>query len=308
MRMSSLELAALAGAATGLRSTVGMAALINAGVPGLPRQLTGHAAQVAASLGVAGELVEHRCQFVMRRGMQRIQQLRTVQGHQGKPALATNKLDGPRRPLGAEVSLKGVFMLEALERPGRRVLVRAGEQKYRLQAIAEAPVQRELTFLQQRELVSRKIHHVGSPDAPRLSELKRSRNNSRADRLPPRYFVPPSGDNASVSARLRLRSSVPRPRRPRKHHATRRHRHGNARLGKVGHDADLKRSTPFLARDHPACGLDAPAIHAGHRKIQDLLSERGLVISYESVHRWVAKFGPLVARKLRGGPPRPTGR
>jgi uncharacterized membrane protein len=57
MRMSSLELAALAGAATGLRSTAGMAALINAGVPGLPRQLTGHAAQVAASLGVAGELV-----------------------------------------------------------------------------------------------------------------------------------------------------------------------------------------------------------------------------------------------------------
>ena len=34
MTMSSLELAALAGAATGLRSTVAMAALINAGVPG----------------------------------------------------------------------------------------------------------------------------------------------------------------------------------------------------------------------------------------------------------------------------------
>ena len=57
MRMSSLELAALAGAATGLRSTVGMAALINAGVPGLPRQLTGHAAKAAASLGAAAELV-----------------------------------------------------------------------------------------------------------------------------------------------------------------------------------------------------------------------------------------------------------
>jgi uncharacterized membrane protein len=55
--MSSLELAALAGAATGLRSTVAMAALINAGVPGLPRPLTGHVAQVAALLGVAGELV-----------------------------------------------------------------------------------------------------------------------------------------------------------------------------------------------------------------------------------------------------------
>ena len=57
MRMSSLELAALAGAATGLRSTVAVAALINAGAPGLPRQLTGHVARVAASLGVAGELV-----------------------------------------------------------------------------------------------------------------------------------------------------------------------------------------------------------------------------------------------------------
>jgi uncharacterized membrane protein len=57
MRMSSLEPAALAGAATGLRSTVGMAALINAGASGLPRQLTGHVARVAASLGVVGELV-----------------------------------------------------------------------------------------------------------------------------------------------------------------------------------------------------------------------------------------------------------
>jgi uncharacterized membrane protein len=57
MTMSSLELAALAGAATGLRSTVAMAALINAGAPGLPRQLTGYVAKVAASLGVAGELV-----------------------------------------------------------------------------------------------------------------------------------------------------------------------------------------------------------------------------------------------------------
>ncbi len=34
-----------------------MAALINAGVPGLPRQLTGRVAKVAASLGAAGELV-----------------------------------------------------------------------------------------------------------------------------------------------------------------------------------------------------------------------------------------------------------
>ena len=42
---------------TSSRPTAGMAALINAGVPGLPRQLTGHAAKVAASFGAAGEMV-----------------------------------------------------------------------------------------------------------------------------------------------------------------------------------------------------------------------------------------------------------
>jgi hypothetical protein len=57
MRLSSLEPAALAGAAGGLRSTVRMAALINAGASGLPRQLTWHVAQLAASLRVVGEPV-----------------------------------------------------------------------------------------------------------------------------------------------------------------------------------------------------------------------------------------------------------
>ncbi|HEX8007900.1 MAG TPA: hypothetical protein VF482_15900 [Trebonia sp.] len=57
MRMSSLGLAALAGAATGLRSTAAMAALINAGVPGLPHQLTGRVARAGALLGIGGELV-----------------------------------------------------------------------------------------------------------------------------------------------------------------------------------------------------------------------------------------------------------
>jgi uncharacterized membrane protein len=57
MNTSSLELAALAGAATGLRSTVAVAALVTAGAPGLPHQLIGQAARAAALLGVAGELV-----------------------------------------------------------------------------------------------------------------------------------------------------------------------------------------------------------------------------------------------------------
>jgi transposase-like protein len=43
-----------------------------------------------------------------------------------------------------------------------------------------------------------------------------------------------------------------------------------------------------------------------YRDVEDLLAERGLEISYETVRRWVLKFGPLIARKLRQGRPRPS--
>jgi putative transposase len=43
-----------------------------------------------------------------------------------------------------------------------------------------------------------------------------------------------------------------------------------------------------------------------YRDVEDLLAERGLDISYETVRRWVLKFGPLFARELRRQRPRPT--
>ena len=43
-----------------------------------------------------------------------------------------------------------------------------------------------------------------------------------------------------------------------------------------------------------------------YRDIEDLLAERGLDVSYETVRRWVLKFGPLFARELRRRRPRPT--
>lgn len=49
--------AALAGAATGLRSTVGVGALVDTGSSGLGGVLTTPPARVVAGLGVAGELV-----------------------------------------------------------------------------------------------------------------------------------------------------------------------------------------------------------------------------------------------------------
>ena len=43
-----------------------------------------------------------------------------------------------------------------------------------------------------------------------------------------------------------------------------------------------------------------------YRDVEDLLAERGLDVSYETVRRWVLKFGPLFARELRGRRHRPT--
>src|SRR5271166_790881 len=45
-----------------------------------------------------------------------------------------------------------------------------------------------------------------------------------------------------------------------------------------------------------------------YRDVEDLLAERGLDLSYETVRRWVLKFGPLFARELRRRRPRPRAR
>jgi putative transposase len=43
-----------------------------------------------------------------------------------------------------------------------------------------------------------------------------------------------------------------------------------------------------------------------YRDVEDLLAERGLDMPYETVRRWVLKFGPLFAREPRRLRPRPT--
>src|ERR671925_2347773 len=44
-----------------------------------------------------------------------------------------------------------------------------------------------------------------------------------------------------------------------------------------------------------------------YRDVEELLAERGLDISYETIRRWVLKFGPAFARNLRRLRPRPAG-
>lgn len=42
--------------------------------------------------------------------------------------------------------------------------------------------------------------------------------------------------------------------------------------------------------------------------IEELLAERGLDISYETIRRWMLKFGPIIARNLCRLRPRPSPR
>jgi transposase-like protein len=41
-----------------------------------------------------------------------------------------------------------------------------------------------------------------------------------------------------------------------------------------------------------------------YRDVEDLLAERGLDISYETIRRWVLKFSTMFARRLRERRPR----
>jgi hypothetical protein len=41
------------------------------------------------------------------------------------------------------------------------------------------------------------------------------------------------------------------------------------------------------------------------RDVEDLLAERGIIVSYETVRRWVNHFGPKIAADLRKRRPKP---
>jgi transposase-like protein len=47
---------------------------------------------------------------------------------------------------------------------------------------------------------------------------------------------------------------------------------------------------------------------SSYRDVEELLAERGVEISYETVRRWVLKFGPVIARWLRRRRPQPSDR
>jgi putative transposase len=45
-----------------------------------------------------------------------------------------------------------------------------------------------------------------------------------------------------------------------------------------------------------------------YRDVEDLLAERGIDVTHETVRRWVLKFGRCYAKRIRQRRPRPSGR
>ena len=43
------------------------------------------------------------------------------------------------------------------------------------------------------------------------------------------------------------------------------------------------------------------------RDVEEMMAERGIDVSYESVRRWVLKFGPAIAANIKASRPRPSG-
>ena len=64
----------------------------------------------------------------------------------------------------------------------------------------------------------------------------------------------------------------------------------------------------FLRFNHPARHLVVFPVSLSFRDVEDMLAERGIDVSYESVRRWSVKFGLDYARRLRKTRPRPNER
>ncbi len=41
------------------------------------------------------------------------------------------------------------------------------------------------------------------------------------------------------------------------------------------------------------------SVYLSFRDVEDLLAERGIAVSYETIRRWVNYFGPMIAADLR---------
>lgn len=69
--------------------------------------------------------------------------------------------------------------------------------------------------------------------------------------------------------------------------------------------AVLQEVPSLPGRSDRTCGLALPPFPAQPASGEGMLLERGIVVLYETIRRWAAKFGPAIARGVRRRAPRP---
>ena len=55
----------------------------------------------------------------------------------------------------------------------------------------------------------------------------------------------------------------------------------------------------FPLGNHRLCGLSVHRFWLSLGDVEDLLAERGIIVSYETIRLWCQKFGAVYARKLK---------
>jgi putative transposase len=68
--------------------------------------------------------------------------------------------------------------------------------------------------------------------------------------------------------------------------------------------AVLLQASRLSTRSHPPFNLAVRQFTLRFRDVEDLLAERGLDASYETIRRWFLKFGSVIAANLRRTRPR----
>jgi hypothetical protein len=80
------------------------------------------------------------------------------------------------------------------------------------------------------------------------------------------------------------------------------------RSSKLTEDQILQKAKDLCRSEGKAWSVDDLKNQVPGVSMVTVVGERGLDVSYETVRRWVLKFGPLFAKELRRRRPRPTSR
>jgi transposase-like protein len=74
---------------------------------------------------------------------------------------------------------------------------------------------------------------------------------------------------------------------------------------KLRHEQNQLPRATGSSRLHPTGRVAVFRFTLSFRDVEDLLAERGIEVSYETIRQWVMRFGPAIAQDLRSRRPRP---